>query len=208
MTESRGSDFTRRSLLAALGAGGAAIAVGGVTLDGAPAVAASPATAGRVAPEARIETAPPKDPAPPGSGLHVGFGGDASSEVSVAWHSVAPVTGPRVLIAREGAAFERSVDAVVASYVDGKSGTTVYAYHARLGKLRPGTSYQYVATHDGAKPEFGTFSTAPKGRVPFRFTSFGDQGTPTVGKFNGTTYVNDNLGSPAAGDTTMGVESV
>ncbi len=39
-----------------------------------------------------------------------------------------------------------------------------------------------AALHDGAEPEFGTFRTAPRGRAPFTFTSFGDQGTPTLGK--------------------------
>jgi hypothetical protein len=34
----------------------------------------------------------------------------------------------------------------------------------------------------GREPEFGTFRTAPRGRAPFTFTSFGDQGTPTLGK--------------------------
>jgi hypothetical protein len=62
--------------------------------------------------------------------------------------------------------------------------------------------------HEGAQPEFGTFRTAPRGRARFTFTSFGDQGTPTLGRRYvppaGTTvpnppYVNDNLGSPAAG---------
>ncbi|HUC10019.1 MAG TPA: hypothetical protein VL985_06285, partial [Stellaceae bacterium] len=65
------------------------------------------------------------------------------------------------------------------------------------------------------EPEFGTFRTAPRGRAPFTFTSFGDQGTPTLGRIYrppaGVTianppYVNDNLGSPWAGDTTLGVE--
>jgi hypothetical protein len=49
----------------------------------------------------------------------------------------------------------------------------------------------------------------------FTFTSVGDQGTPTTGKKfvppAGITlpvplFVNDNVGSPAAGDTTLGVE--
>jgi hypothetical protein len=73
--------------------------------------------------------------------------------------------------------------------------------------------------HDGAAPEFGTFRTAPKGRAPFTFTSFGDQGTPTLGKrreqppaaagvVQAALYVNDNLGSPAAADTTLGVEQL
>ena len=63
----------------------------------------------------------------------------------------------------------------------------------------------------------GNFRTGPRGRAAFTFTSFGDQGTPTVGKVYtppaGVTlpslpFVNDNLGSPAAGDTTAGVERV
>src|ERR1700760_4834969 len=69
--------------------------------------------------------------------------------------------------------------------------------------------------HDGAAPEFATFKTSPRGRAPLTFTSFGDQGTPTVGKkftppegvtLPGPVFVNDNLGSPVAGDTTLGVE--
>jgi 3',5'-cyclic AMP phosphodiesterase CpdA len=75
----------------------------------------------------------------------------------------------------------------------------------------------YAALHDGAAPEFGTFQTARRGRMPFTFTSFGDQGTPTVGKRyvppDGVTianppFVNDNLGGPAGADTTLGVERV
>jgi hypothetical protein len=66
--------------------------------------------------------------------------------------------------------------------------------------------------HDGAEPEFATFRTSPRGRAPFMFTSFGDQGMPTLGKkfvppegvtIKNPPYVNDNLGSPAAGDTML-----
>src|SRR5262249_30096918 len=55
----------------------------------------------------------------------------------------------------------------------------------------------------------------PRGRARFTFTSFRDQATPTLGwKYRppeGLTianppYVNDNLGSPAAADTVLGVE--
>ena len=48
--------------------------------------------------------------------------------------------------------------------------------------LQADSPYLYGATHDGAKPEFATFRTAPRGRAPFTFTSFGDQATPTLGK--------------------------
>ena len=40
----------------------------------------------------------------------------------------------------------------------------------------------YAALHDGAEPVLATFRTAPRGRAKFTFTSFGDQGTPTLGK--------------------------
>ncbi len=64
----------------------------------------------------------------------------------------------------------------------------------------------YAAVHDGASPEPGTIRTAPSGRKPLRFTSFGDQGTPTLGELSDGTYVSDNVGTPAAGDTTLAIE--
>jgi hypothetical protein len=91
----------------------------------------------------------------------------------------------------------------------------VHAHHARIDGLKPDSAYLYAALHEGATPEFGSFRTAPRGRAAFTFTSFGDQGTPTLGKrykpSAGTSmpnppWVNDNLGSPAAADTTLGVE--
>jgi hypothetical protein len=205
---SSGHELTRRSLLAALGAGGAAAAVWAVA-PGAGAVAA-PAPRRSSHPDRAAHAA-----APPVAGLHVQFGRDASHEMTVTWHTLEPVRRPQVLFARSGHRYERSVRATVASYVDAKSGETVYAHHARIRDLAPDRDYIYLAVHDGAAAEFGSFRTAPRGRRAFRFTSFGDQGTPTLGKVfvppAGTTlpsppYVNDNLGSPAAGDTTAGVE--
>ncbi|MEX0427608.1 purple acid phosphatase family protein [Nocardioides sp. DS6] len=205
----QGSDFSRRSLLAALGATGAAATLGLVpgSADAQP--------AGSVAPAAHTGHSPvpspsptPAAPVPPVAGLHVTFGADPTTSASVTWHALETVKNPRVLIAKDGGAYEQTVRAVAASYTDAKSGTLVHAYHARATRLRPDTAYVYLAVHDGAAPEFGTFRTAPKGRQAFRFTSFGDQGTPTMGKQVNGTYVNDNLGSPAAGDTTAGVESL
>lgn len=86
-----------------------------------------------------------------------------------------------------------------------------------MGPQAPDTEYVYLAVHDSAAAQFGSFRTAPRDRRPFRFTSFGDQGTATLGKvfvpppgtaLPGPPFVNDNLGSPAAGDTTAGVESL
>jgi len=202
----KGSDFSRRSLLTALGVGGAAATIGLGT-------GSAEAATGSAARSTRLTTPlpgrAPAAPVPPVAGLHVAFGADASSTASVTWHSVEKVTNPRILLAQDGGGHEQTITAVVDSYTDGKSGTVVHAYHARATRLRPDTAYVYLAVHDGAAPEFGTFRTAPKGRQAFRFTSFGDQGTPTMGKKNADgVYVNDNLGSPAAGDTTAGVESL
>ena len=162
--------------------------------------------------------APTDQPATPTvAGLHLQFGADASTEVTVSWHTLHPVQNPRVILGRPDGRLEQTVAAKPTSYIDGKSKQPVYAYHARLSRLQPDTSYMYGAMHDGAAPEFGTFRTSPRGRAPYTFTSFGDQGTPTLGKkfvppagitLASAVFVNDNLGSPAAGDTTLGVEQL
>jgi hypothetical protein len=196
-------DLSRRRLLAAAGIGGAvAVAASVIRTEGAEA-----ARAARPAPDP-VAT-------PPVAGLHLQFGGDASSEIVVSWHTPARVHRPRVVLGRLDGKFEQTVDAETASYTDAKSGRAVYVHHAKLSHLDPDSSYLYGAMHDGAEPEFASFRTAPRGRAAFTFTSFGDQGTPTLGRKyrppEGVTipnppYVNDNLGSPAAGDTTLGVE--
>jgi 3',5'-cyclic AMP phosphodiesterase CpdA len=205
-TRDKGFDleFSRRKLIAAAGIGGGAL------------VAAS--LLGDRGAEAAPSLRDPPDPVatPPVAGLHLQFGADASSEMVVSWHTLQPVDHPRVVLGLLDGKLEQTVEAVAARYTDAKSAQTVYAYHGKLERLRPDTAYLYGAMHDGAEPEFGTFRTSPRGRVPFTFTSFGDQGTPTVGRTSVPRtsavpyppFVNDNLGSPAAGDTTLGVERV
>ncbi|MGZ6040061.1 MAG: purple acid phosphatase family protein [Phenylobacterium sp.] len=197
-----GPDFelSRRRLLAAAGLGVGAAAAGPL---------ATAAAAGAV----------PADPArsPPVTGLHLQFGADAASQITVSWHTLQPVTHPRVLLGRMDGRLEQTAPATTVSYEDGKSRQVVYAHHAKFAGLRPDTAYLYGALHDGAAPLFGTFRTAPRGRAAFTFTSFGDQGTPSMRRpFDppagvtapGPLYLNDNLGSPAAADTTLGVERV
>jgi len=196
-------ELSRRRLIAAAGIGAGAMLtaslIGTGTADAAPVAPASP------------------DPmaTPPIAGLHLQFGADASSEMVVSWHTLQPVRNPRVVLGHLDGKLEQTVDAKATSYTDAKSGQIVYAYHAKLGQLQSDTAYLYGAMHGGADPEFGTFRTSPRGRAPFTFTSFGDQATPTTGKkfvppagvtLPAPLFVNDNLGSPAAGDTTLGVE--
>jgi hypothetical protein len=193
------NELSRRKLLVAAGVTAAASLIG----------------AGDAAAALAVRRTSDTVSAPPVHGVHLQFGADASSEMVVSWHALQPVRHPRVVLGHLDGKLERTVDAVETSYIDAKSDRTVYAYHARLRGLQPDSSYLYAALHDGAEPEFGTFRTAPRGRFAFTFTSFGDQGTPTLGKryvppagvaVPNPPYVNDNLGSPAGGDTTLGVE--
>lgn len=120
-----------------------------------------------------------------------------------------------MVLGRLDGRFLRTIPAEEVRYRDAKSGRTVHAYHAAVDGLEADTSYLYAARHKGAAPEFGVLRTAPQGRARFTFTSFGDQGPPTLGRryappegvaLANPPWVNDNLGSPAAGDTTSGVE--
>jgi hypothetical protein len=195
-------ELSRRRLLAAVGlAGGVAVA----------ASAAKPETTQPVRLSAKPELIPPV------SGLHLQFGADASRQIVISWHTLQAVGHPRVLLGRLDGRLEQQANAETISYRDAKSGQTVFAHHAKLDRLRANSSYLYGALHDGAEPDFGTFRTAPGGRAPFTFTSFGDQGTPTMGRrykpppavtIADPPFVNDNLGSPAAADTTVGVERI
>lgn len=195
-------ELSRRRLLAAAGLGGGAL------------LASSLMGLGAAAEPSHI---PAGSLVPPVFGLHLQFGADASSEMVVSWHTLEPVTEPRVLLGRLNGKLEQTAKAETVHYTDAKSGQTVHTHHARLARLEAGTAYLYAALHAGAEPEFGTFRTSPRGRASFTFTSFGDQGTPSLGKTyappKGVTlrsplYVNDNLGSPWGADTTLGVERV
>jgi hypothetical protein len=129
--------------------------------------------------------------ADPGSGtvpeqIHLTWGADPSSEMTVSWMSLAPQVKPQVVV-RFPEGFSLTFQAVPASYTDGLSGETVYAYHVPLRGLSPNTGYTYVV-RDAATPAVtftSTFTTAARGRFPFAFTSFGDLATPGAG----ATYV-------------------
>jgi hypothetical protein len=202
--------LSRRGFLTVAGGTGVALAVAPVLTGqaaAAPAAIPTPAPGGAADP---VHT-------PRINGLHVQFGADASSEIVVSWHGLQPMRQARVLLGGGDGRFDRTVAAETRSYVDAKSGKTVYAQHAHLTGLQPSADYVYAAVHDGAEPEYGSFRTGPRGRAPLTFTSFGDQGTPTTGKrytppagvtIANPPYVNDNLGSPAATDVTAGVERV
>jgi hypothetical protein len=197
-------ELSRRRLIAAAGLAGGAVVAASLIGTGTAEAAVPPLSEG-----------PDPVATPPVAGLHLQFGADASSEMVVSWHTLQPVRNSRVVLGHLDGKLEQTVEAEAITYADAKSGQVVYAYHAKLGRLRADTAYLYGAMHEGADPEFGTFRTSPRGRAPFTFTSFGDQGTPSLGKryvppagvtIPNPPYVNDNLGSPWGADTTLGVE--
>jgi 3',5'-cyclic AMP phosphodiesterase CpdA len=78
----------------------------------------------------------------------------------------------------------RVVLALQRAYTDGLNGQTVFTYHARLDGLRPDSSYYYSVSADNDRhreqPFGASVRTAPVGRVPFRWTSYGDLATPVT----------------------------
>jgi 3',5'-cyclic AMP phosphodiesterase CpdA len=125
--------------------------------------------------------------AAPGDGtpeqIHLTWGEDASSSVVVSWVSPAQAVNPRVLVERALDA-KQIVHALQRTYTDGLNGQTVFAYHATLDGLQPGTPHRYIVTADNDRnrrePFKGNFQTAPTGRAPFRWTSYGDLATPVT----------------------------
>jgi Purple acid Phosphatase, N-terminal domain/Calcineurin-like phosphoesterase len=162
------TSVTRRQVLAGAGGTGLLAAAGplGVVGSQRSAGTASP-TAGDGTPEQ----------------IHITWGADPASSVTVSWASPGRARGARVLLAAPDGhgGHCRVIPARQRSYSDGLNGETVFTYHAEITGLAPGTQYSYSVTadNDGSAQPFGaTFSTAPRGRAPFRFTSFGDLATP------------------------------
>ena len=191
------SQLGRRHALGLLGGAGVAATIpllGTGVAAGAPvpALHPQPGTAG----------------APPAQGLHLTFGADPATQMIASWITDSAVRHPRVLYGTFEHGFGASADAQTRTYVDGTSGRTVYVHHAQMSQLAPGTDHVYAVQHDGAHPDSGTFRTAPRGRMPFTFTSFGDQSAPQVTWAADGTVGLDANSSPATKDIVTGIETV
>ena len=122
----------------------------------------------------------------PGGGtpeqIHLTWGDDSSRTVVVSWASPAQAVNPRVLLERTGTG-PQVIHAVQRTYTDGINGQTVFTYHATLTDLEPDSAHEYAVTADNdarAKPFAAAFRTAPRGRAPLRWTSYGDLATPVT----------------------------
>jgi hypothetical protein len=115
--------------------------------------------------------------------IHLTFGDDPSSTVYVSWASSAQAIKPRV-ITHGGSGGKTVTHAVQRTYTDGLNGQTVFTYHAKLDGLKPGATVRYAVTADNdgnrTHPFEASFRTALRGRVPFRWTSYGDLATPVT----------------------------
>jgi hypothetical protein len=198
--EQSGSRVTRRAAVGLLGTAG----VGAVA---APLLTAAPASAAPAGAPA-FHPSPDVGGAPPVQGLHLTFGADPSTQMVVSWITDGPVNRPRVLYGTLGQGLGSGASATTRTYSDGTSGRTVYVHHAPLTRLKPGTDYLYLVSHDGATPDSGTFKTAPRGRQPLTFTSFGDQSAPQVTWSAAGVATLDANSTPATKDIVTGVESV
>ena len=164
-----GSSITRRQVLAGAGGTGLLAAVAPVSVRAAARPApASPGAAG-------ADGTPEQ--------IHLTWGADPATSVTVSWASPGEAASPRVMLGHRGSSRHQRLPAIQRGYTDGINGETVWTYHAELTGLRPDTAYEYTVTADNdssAEPFTATFTTAPRGRVPFRFTSFGDLATPNT----------------------------
>nr|WP_279579429.1 metallophosphoesterase family protein [Fodinicola feengrottensis] len=195
MPEASKQTVTRRGALGLLGAVGTGAAA--APLLGATPASASPAFVPSVG-----------NGATPVQGLHLTFGANPARQMVASWITEGSVRRPRVVYGTLDGGFGCVAQADTRTYVDGTSGRTVWIHHAELDRLRPGTDYIYAVQHDGATPDAGTFRTAPAGRAPFTFTSFGDQSAPQVTWLaNGTAGLDANS-TPATKDIVTGIETV
>jgi Purple acid Phosphatase, N-terminal domain/Calcineurin-like phosphoesterase len=156
---------TRRQVLAGAGGTGLLVAAGPLSILGA----ARPAQAASAGADGTPEQ------------IHLAWGADPASSMTVSWASPGEARRARVHL-RAGDGRLRTIPAIQRVYTDGLNGETVWTYHAEITGLRPGTTYSYTVTadNDSSEPFMSTFTTAPRGRAPFRFTSFGDLATPNT----------------------------
>jgi hypothetical protein len=187
---------SRRSLLRGGVAAGGAMVAGPALLAGT-AGAATAGTAARAragSPMLLSRASAFSGSALPPFGRHIAFGADPSTQISVAWQVAAPVQDPFIRVGpapwdlghrvpgqiRTLSTPMSDIDAVDSVAPSAPATIEQYYVHAEVSGLRPGQTYFYSVGHQGwdtaASGPAGSFTTAPRGRVPFTFTAFGDQG--------------------------------
>ena len=148
----------------------------------APVPAAPPATsrrhllaggagAGVLAAASPVLWVPPASAAARASDVHLVYGDNARTAMTVSWSTPRSVDRPRLEIGPDRGLGQR----VPVNSRSTKDLRTVY-HHGKVEGLQPGTRYRYRITHRGAGATTGTFTTAPARAERFRFAAFGDMG--------------------------------
>jgi alkaline phosphatase D len=134
--------------------------------------------------------------------LHLAWGSDPATQVTVSWaspgtvaqpaptlaYSKHPITGEnpgRIVKLPAPAPLDQTqlrTQPSAVSFTDGNSGQTTYHYHVPLTDLEPDTTYYYQVSDGAAAPATAgaPFATAPRGRFKSRFSSFGDIAEPSA----------------------------
>ena len=197
------SHFSRRGLLTA------------TVVAGAGAVAA-PVIAGPAAASAgaglSVQLAGDPVTTPRVNGLHLQFGADAAREIVVSWHTLQPVAGARVLLGGPTAGYERSFAAETRQLhrrqVRHRSSTPSTR---RITGLQPGqrvrlrspctTARSRSSARSGPRRAAARRSRSPASATRARRRPARCYVPPAGVTIANPPFVNDNLGSPAAGDT-------
>jgi hypothetical protein len=210
--ESRHEGFhvTRRTALVGGAIGGAGLMGLGKLSDASAALAAE--SAGEQVGATNLATTAEQ--------LHLTFGADPTSEVTVSWTPTGsePMRAPMLAFSTSPITEENPGELVflpdpapfslakprtgpcATSFVDGQSGATTYHYHVPLTGLQADTTYYYAVSDGAGTGEAATasFQTAPAGRASYRFTAFGDQGNNPTSPFTtaGVAEPGDGKGAP------------
>lgn len=110
----------------------------------------------------------------PAGGLHLTYGTDPRSMITVSWSTAGVVANPMLDLGVDGA-----LGLVVPAETRTVAGTATQYHHAVVTGLDPAATYRYQVRHDGVPPSGeGGFTMAPAATTagPFTFTAFGDQG--------------------------------
>jgi hypothetical protein len=120
------------------------------------------------------------------SGIHLAYGADPSTEMSVSWQLSRPAAQPYLRLGTSPADLSQRIPAelkVLRTEFPGMSLVEQYYVQARAGHLNPATTYYYAVGHAGSgvsQPQ--QFRTAPAPGAspqPFTFTAFADQSVST-----------------------------
>jgi hypothetical protein len=181
---------SRRSLLRSGIVGAGALVAGPALLSGTTGAVA----ARRASPMLLTRADVPNGSSVPAFGRHIAFGADPTSQIYVAWQVPVPVGHPFLRVGESPFDLGHQIAAEIRTLTTPRGDISAvdsvppaapgtieqYYVHAAVGHLRPGQTYYYSVGHKGFEQArttpAGTFTTASRGRQPFTFTAFGDQG--------------------------------